>query len=118
MRDCFQIGHQLTLAPLHQLIGAFHGLSTADDLGRIKVMTTRNAHSSSEYIRKRARQVFFVSPEGGGGGGVGGGGGLTVSSSAHFNNARDVKICSDGQFAADNRDYTIIIETAAGIKKR
>ncbi len=111
MRDCFQIGHQLTLAPLHQLIGAFHGLSTADDLGRIKVMTTRNAHSSSEYIRKRARQVFFVSPEGGGGG-------LTVSSSVHFNNARDVKVCSDGQFAADNRDYTIIIETAAGIKKR
>lgn len=98
--DCFQIGHQVTLAPLIQLLAAFTGLSVNSDLSRIKVMTTRTDRSS-EHTRKRARQIFFVEQ-------------ATVDKSP-FNGPTFKAQLVDGM---DNRDFNIIIETASGVNQR
>ena len=108
--DCFVVGHQMTLAPLRQLMTAFTGLSVNSDLARIKIMTTRT-DKSSEYTRKRARQIFFVSQAQGQMPSLSGG------MSAHALRSADLKSMAGGD-GLDNRDFNIIVETCTGLNQR
>ena len=93
----------MTLAPLRQLMAAFTGLPVNSDLARIKIMTTRTDRSS-EYTRKRARQIFFVNQN-------------QMTSSSNGICATEYKLIANSS-ALDNRDFNIIVETCSGINQR